>query len=371
MNRLRPYPPSLALLLAVFVHFCLQPLAGAPERKTSTETRLVLSWEYDDNVFEDHSGKVDGGSGSTSLFSRLRLSYPASITQIDYQLGYKAHHRLSDADSLTAGDVLVQRIVADSERRISPGWTAGAGGEVKLRNIYRKNELNLLSEEGYVRGSGRLYARTAAGNLGRLTLSYRYSFCNFETFHNFDYSSHSPALQLSRRLAANLVGTAGYSYARRGYERLINIPDGSGGLAQVDRQQRDNFHQFELNAAWSRGLLLSFSWALQRNLSNNYGFSYWNNRFSLLFTDRLPLGFFLNAYLFFEIKRYSDRVAQPILVEIITEENDNNGAILKLSRDITKSLEASLTASLYRNESSIRELNFHKSLVNFGLTCRF
>ncbi|MFH1068574.1 MAG: hypothetical protein V1794_03035, partial [Candidatus Glassbacteria bacterium] len=72
MNRPRPYPPSLALLLAVFSHFCLQPLAGAPERKISTDIRLVLSWEYDDNVFEDHSGKVDGGAGSTSLFSRLR-----------------------------------------------------------------------------------------------------------------------------------------------------------------------------------------------------------------------------------------------------------------------------------------------------------
>jgi hypothetical protein len=118
-------------------------------------------------------------------------------------------------------------------------------------------------------------------------------------------------------------------------------------------------------------MLLNFSWSLLRNDSNNYGFSYWNNRFTLLFADRLPAGLFLNAYLFFEIKRYSDATGAPLLVDILTEENDNNGAVLKLSRELNRSFEASLTASVYRNESSIRELNFRKNLIATALTMRF
>jgi hypothetical protein len=163
----------------------------------------------------------------------------------------------------------------------------------------------------------------------------------------------------------------GYTYTRREFERTINISGRDGNLVPVDEHQLDNLHQLEFGISYARGMLLNFSWSLLRNASNNYGFSYWNNRFTLLFADRLPGEVFLNAYLFFELKRYSDDTGQPLLVDILTEENDNNGAVIKLSRGLTPSVELSLTASLYRNESSIRELNFRKNLISTALTFRF
>ncbi len=373
MSRFRQYPLIwLNTCLAVPYLLFISTSAVAAERISArAESRLTIAWEYDDNVLEERSDKLSGGAGAVSLFSKVRLNYPQSLTLLNFHLGYIDHHKLAEEDKLTAGDILVLKLATDSERRIAGGWTAGAGAELKVRNIYRKNELNLLSEEGYVRGAGRLFTRKQVGDLGRLSFAYRYSFFNFETFKTFNYRAHSPSIRLSRPLAPHLAGSVQYSFTHRRYRRLINVRSPDEILVQLNERQRDSLHQLDFTMSYTRRRLVNFTWSLQRNDSNNYGFSYWNNRFSLLFAEKLPLDFFLNAYLFFELKRYSDEVDVPILIDIITEENDNNGAIVKLSRPLNETLEAALTVSVYRNESSIRELNFRKSLLNFALTCRF
>ncbi|HUU29410.1 MAG TPA: hypothetical protein VM123_16530 [archaeon] len=365
-------PPLIpaARFLAVYLFFgagCLAASGGSPV----AETRLAFSWEYDDNVFEESSGRVNGGAGLVSLFTKIRFDSPGSLTLLNYSLGFKDHHRITDGETLRAGNILVNKFALDSEKRLGRSLSAGLGAELKLRNIYRKNEVNLLSEEGYVRGSGMLFARQRLGRQGTLTAAYRYSFFDFETFRTFNYRAHSPSIKFSRPLAPSLSGAVTYIFTSRSYHRFIAAPGPEGHLVQLPQRQRDNHYQLDFSVAYSRRFLVNFIYSIQRNSSNNYGFSYWNNRFSLLVARKFPHQFFLNAYLFFELKRYSDKVNEPIMVDIITEENDNNGAIVKLSRPLGPALEASLTFSLYRNESSIRDLNFRKNLLNLGLTCRF
>jgi len=372
VSRSPQYPPIwLHTCIAVSCLFSIPASAAADRISTRAETRLTLAWEYDNNVLEEPCEKLSGGAGAVSLFSKVRLSSPQSLTLLDFHLGYKGHHKMSERDRLTAGDILVNKLAVNSERWIAEGWTAGAGAEVKYRNIYRKNGLNLLSEEGYVRGAGRLFASRKIGGKGKLCLAYRYSFFNFETFDTFNYRAHSPGLQLSRSLAPYLEGSLQYSFTHRRYRRLINVRNPDGILVRLDERQRDRLYRLDFTVSYTRRRLVNFTWSVQRNDSNNYGFSYWNNRFTVLLAEKLPGDFFLNAYLFFELKRYSDEVDVPILIDIVTEENDNNGAIVKLSRPINKTFEAALTVSLYRNESSIRELNFQKSLFSLALTCRF
>ncbi len=360
------FVPILLLLTVLSPRYCM---AAA---RVSAEGRVNAGWEYDDNVFENSSGKATGGAAVASLFTTLKFNSPASLTVLNYNLGYKDHHRLAGSDQTVAGDVLVNRLSAVSRRRLGGDWSAGYGGDLKLRNVFDKNQLNLLSEEGYARGSGHLSAtRRFLEGVANLRLEYRITLCDFQTFHTFDYVSHSPGCRLTRRLGRGSSLSAGYNFTRRSFERQATIPDGSGGLIRSGSHQRDNLHKFELGYSYTRGLLFNVSWALLRNDSNNYGFSYWNNRFTVLLADRLPGKLFLNAYLFFELKRYSDETGQPLLVDILTEENDNNGAVIKLSRALSKKLEASVTASLYRNESSIRELNFRKNVITTALTVRF
>ena len=373
MSRRQPNPPFLrrAACLCFSLTAWTAAVCPAEQAAITAASRITAAWEYDDNVLEETSGKTGGGSGAVSLFSKVRYGTPSAVTRLDFQAGYKGHHSLSDSDSLTAGDMLVHRLSVGGERRVFGGWVAGIGGELKSRNIYRKNQLNLLSEEGYTRGSGRLFAHRNLDGSTSLTLGYRYSFFNYETYHNFNNRCHSPRVRVSRRLGRRLIGSLEYSFTRRRYRRMICAPDGEGGLVQLNRRQRDNLHQLDMALNYGRGFVLNFIYTLQRNNSNNFGFSYWNNRLSLVFGKRLPLEVFLNAYLFFELRRYSDKTDEPILVEIITEENDNNGWVLKLSRPMTSKLEASLTYSYYSNQSSIRDLNFHKNLLNLGLTHRF
>ena len=347
-------------------------LHAAGTIQLSADSRINSGWEFDDNVFESSEGKTNGGAATASLFSRLKINSPSALTTLNYNIGYKAHHRLGGDSSMVAGDVLVNRLGADSRRALNKNWSWGFAGEFKVRNVYRKNELNLLSEEGYSRGTGQLsLTRRALAGLADMSLEYRATFCDFETFHNFDYVSHSPGVRFRRRLGSFSAASMAYTFTRRTFERTISVPGEDGDLVSVDERQLDNLHQFEIAVNYARGMLLNFSWSLLRNSSNNYGFSYWNHRFTLLFADRLPGKVFLNAYLFFELKRYSDATGLPLLVDILTEENDNNGAVVKLSRELGASLEASLTAAIYRNESSIRELNFRKSVISSALTVRF
>lgn len=373
----RRYPPYPRYAIGLFVS-ALFLLAGALPQvcdgaaRISAEGRIITGWEYDDNVFEGSSGKTSGGAAVASLFTTLKMYSPGALTVLNYNLGYKDHHRIIGSGGRVAGDVLVNRLSALRRNRLAQNWSVGYGGDLKLRNVFNKNQLNLLSEEGYTRGAGHIRAtRYALAGVADLRLEYRLTLCDFQTFHTFDYLSHSPAFRLSRKLGSGSSLSAGYTFTRRTFERLINVSDGSGGLTRIDRRQRDNLHQFQLGLSYTRGMLFNVSWALLRNDSNNYGFSYWNNRFTVLYADRLPGGLFLNAYLFFELKRYSDETGQPLLVDILTEENDNNGAVIKLSRVLGKQLEASVTGSFYRNESSIRELNFRKSVITFALTRRF
>jgi hypothetical protein len=366
-------PPCLhrEACLSFCLVFWMSTACLADQTVTTISSRITSAWEYDDNVFEGISGKTGSGAGAFSLFSRLRRRTPSSATRLDFQLGYKAHHLLSDSDTLKAGDVLIESLSFNSEKRISRSWVMGWGGDLKNRNIYRKNSLNLLSEEGYTHGSGRFYLRKNLRGIGSLTMGYRYFSLVYETFRNFNYRSHNPSVKISRRLSGLLTGSLEYKLTRRRYRRLISVQDGNGGLIQLDRYQQDKLHQLDLAFNYSRGFVLNFIYSLQRNDSNNFGFSYWNNRVSLIAGKRLPLEVFLNAYLFFELRRYSDKTDEPILVELITEENDNNGWVLKLSRSLVSKLDASLTYSYYRNQSSIRDLNFQKNLLSLGLTYRF
>jgi len=373
VSRGQPTPPCFHLAAWSFICLTAWTAGVCPAQQpvVTADSRITAAWEYDNNVLEETSDKTGGGAGTVSLFSKVRYRTRSAVTQLDFQVGYKGHHRLSGSDELTAGDVLVHRLTLGSERRIAGAWTAGAGAELKSRNIYRRNELNLLSEEGYTRGSGRLFLRRNLFGSTVLTLGYRYSFFDYETFQNFNYRYHRPRARVSRKLGRRLIGSLEYSFSRRCYRRLISAPDEEGGLIRLNRRQRDNLHQLDLALNYGRGFVLNIIYTLQRNNSNNFGFSYWNNRVSLIFGKKLPLEFFLNAYLFFELRRYSDKTDEPILVELITEENDNNGWVLKLSRSLLPALEASLTYSLYRNQSSIRDLNFQKNLLNLGLTHRF
>ena len=362
----RLFVPVLILLAALLPRFC------RAEFRISAEGRVNTGWEYDDNVFESSSGKATGGAAVASLFTTLKFQTHSALTVLNYNLGYKDHHRLAGSNQPVAGDVLVNRLSGLGRRKLGADWSTGYGGDLKLRNVFDKNQLNLLSEEGYVRGSGHLSAtRHNLPGAADLRFEYRLAVCDFQTFHTFDYVSHSPGCRLSRKVGRTTSLSARYNFTRRTFERTVNVPDGSGGLVWADGQQNDNLHQFELGFSYTQGMLFNVSWALQRNDSNNYGFSYWNNRFTILLADRLPGKLFLNAYLFFELKRYSDETGQPLLVDILTEENDNNGAVIKLSRPISKTLDVSVTASLYRNESSIRELNFRKNVIATSLTVRF
>ena len=51
------------------------------------------------------------------------------------------------------------------------------------------------------------------------------------------------------------------------------------------------------------------------------------------------------------------------MIDLITEENDNNGAVIKLSRPLTRSFDIYLNYSYYSNESSTRNLDFHKNIA--------
>ena len=372
MRFFRIYPPAIptACALAVLLFSCPDFLAGA-SRSTTTETRLACSWEYDDNVFQESSGQMGSGAGLVSLFSRILFRYPATLTQFNCNIGYKDHYRLSEEETRRAGDILAYRLSLDSEKRFSANWFAGTETEFKQRHVYRKSELDLLSEEGYLRGSGKLYARRNLHHKDALTFSYRYSFFDFDTFKSFNYGAHGPSLKYSRNLSPRLTGSVSYTLTRRGYKREVFALDHQGSLVQLPIRQNDNHHQFDFSVGYSGAFLANFIYSLQNNDSNSYGFSYWNNRFIILLAGKLPRDFFLNAYLFFEIKRYSDKVSEPILIDIITGENDNNGAVIKLSKPLGPVWEGAATFSFYRNESSIRDLNFRKSLINLGLTCRF
>lgn len=355
--------PAFLLVLQVF---------PAPLRLSASvglEGRLTTGWEYDDNVLEDPAERTAGGAGTVSLFSSVRMDSPQSVSRLDYQIGYKGHHRLSSNDSVSAGNILVHRLRAETER-LAGTSALGVSGELKLRNVYRKNPINLLSEEGYVRGQGQLYLRRSLRSVGALTLGARVSFFDFETFDTFNFSAIGPRARLARRLGENLTGAAEYSYTRRAYDRPVSLPGPEGELLPQGYSQRDNLQQLDLSLSYGRGWLMNFIYTIQHNGSNNYGFSYWNNRFSLLHGQRLPGELYLNAYLFFELRRYSDKTDHPIQTDIITEENENNGAVIKLSRPLAARIDASVTWSLYRNQSTLRDLDFRKNLLNFALTWR-
>ena len=289
-----PNPPggTVALAIAVFcATFLLADNCLAADSKTSSNQRLSTGWEYDDNVFEAPGNRIGNGSAVASFFTGTRSRFVNYVTDFNFQAGYKAYHKLSDSkeDSLVAGDIMTGKADFHVVRFFGSRWLLSGDFDLKWRGVYRKNSLNLLDEEGYVRGWAKVGAsRTLEDGRAQAFLGYRASFYDYETFDSFNNHAHSAIARYSRRLTGRFSGAAEYSFSRRNYERNIADPDKDGKIVERDENQRDNIHRLDLSVSYSGSQVLNLIYSLQRNDSNNYGFSYWNNRVSLVYGRLLP-----------------------------------------------------------------------------------
>ena len=120
-----------------------------------------------------------------------------------------------------------------------------------------------------------------------------------------------------------------------------------------------------------KSILLTLIYMYTDNRSNSYGFGYTRHRLQALFGARLPSDFLLRIFAALQQKKYTDDLDPFFPLELDTEREESNFAVVDLSHRLFTSVNGIVRFAWYDNESPIRTLYYNKFSVSFSLEYAF
>jgi hypothetical protein len=330
-------PPGLVGIALVFW------LCGV-EVPRAAEVRGKVALAHDSNLFE---GAVDRRSG---WVSRLHVSASGFLVRnargqvvVDYQGGIKKlWQEPPGASGDGRGDVVINHAQARGEVRLTDRLAFAQLGMVKVKQVTR-----VPGEESYLRGAleGRLSGRTHGGAAkGGFYLRWggddsRDALLPEVTMREVGIDAR---FGRSRRLRASVR----VSWRWLDYDRPA-LGSSRDGVALLEVEQSDLLRAATVGLQLYRGTLANLTYGYLWNRSNSFGYGYSAHRLDLLLVRHLARGVDLQVYLILQFRSYDDPV-DP-LPQAGADEYEQTMGVVKLSRQLTGRLGASLQYSFTRN----------------------
>ena len=338
---------------------------GGVEAPRAAEVRGVVAFSRDTNLFEA-TGDAQGG-----WVSRLHVSAsgylvrnPKGHVAVDYQGGikklWKEQPEPSDGGR---GDVVVNQAQVGGRVRLTDRFTFSQSGMVKIKQANR-----VPGEESYLRGSleGRLSGRTRSGSTtGGAYLRWGADDSRDALLPEVSMREVGVDARLGR--SRRLRATVGISWRWLDYDRpALGISDG-GVAPHVEDTQSDLLRSASVGLQVYRGALVHLSYALLSNGSNSFGYGYTAHRLNLLLVRHLTRGVDLQAYLILQFRTYDDPLIPFPQVGLESDEYEQTMGVLKLSRQLTRRIGASVQYSLIRNGARRAGDFYRKHVFAFSL----
>jgi hypothetical protein len=134
--------------------------------------------------------------------------------------------------------------------------------------------------------------------------------------------------------------------------------------------QHDSLHEIGINVEAMKPFYVSASYFYQDNNSNNPGFSYTNNRITLLIGTQLSDDYHFQAYGILQNQSFAEP-SSIFQVPVVLDENENNTMAASLIRSFNSSQEIELGIQRLSYNSSYVELDTSKYILYVAYNYRF
>ncbi len=321
--------------------------------------RLQLGWETDNNVEESLRHPDEARSLRFIFDSRGHRYGKLSSLNFSYHSGLQLYWQYASENKL------VNEANGKATFKLFPSAEIGLHGGGRLKIFLGK-------EADYAWGHLTPMVQIALPKDITLQTGCRLEGLDYAQSDYYDYSGPLYYAQIGLPVARGLTLSPQVSLGRLHLNRQAYRPtqDRRSWLPSTEKQN-DRLGLYSLRADWLvEGILLNLSYNFETYRSNSYGFDFDKHQFTFMFAKKLA-GILFRGYGTIQKKSYLDALLPFWLLELDTEKEESNFAVLDLSRDFTSFLTLMLRIAWYKNESPWASFYYQKRLINLGTEMRF
>jgi len=322
--------------------------------------RLQIGIEYDNNIKEARSSATEAQSLRIMFHYTGRRSYSTgSYLKLNYQGGYQGYWDHADENKL------INELSGEAAYRVYKKISIG----VQTRGRFK---IFLNDDIDYFLGNGSLFSDIylPMGFISRL--SFAKESLDYAQSDTFDFSGLFFNWSLNRPIRRWISLTAIFAHQKKTFNRMAFEYNAIAfSWLPAAENQIDKIVRGGLQLNIQRGLIFNLIYTFDSNQSNSYGFSFVRHRLQALLGTRLPLNNMLRLYVTLQRKKYSADLDPFIPLELDTEREESNFAVIDLSRKIVGDITVIWRTAWYDNESPVRALYYNKFTSTLSLEYKF
>jgi hypothetical protein len=317
----------------------------------------------DTNVFESYDRQVEDGLG------RLWFDAAAAVRPVN---PLRLWMEYSGGIDVYAGQAVEDRVV----------HTLTGSAELPLRgktafgvDLQGKAKSFMRVDRNYATARVSPYLRVNLFDRALFKASWTVSKFAFSPGNAFDYSARSADAAVESSPLPRVKWSLGFALHELRFKRQAVkwvFPDyGISPWIPLGFSQKDKVAEFSASVEvyyWAYWLIRC---SYERNRSNNYGYSYRDPEFELVFAKMLPWRLNVKLFLTQRAKTYSDPLTPFLRIRPDAEDENTSQTLLDVSRPMNKRLTARFRLARYRNESPFRNLYYRKDIASLGFCYEF
>lgn len=331
----------------------------------SFNERLSISTEYDSNVYRSVINSSEGIYSDFDIKAQsdmnIKISSGRNLLRLNLVNGGKLFINESDANAIVNQ---VDLFYNYNLKYIYPEMG------ITLKDITTANTMQDYTT----------FMPYIAANISTGTFLFRI-FGGVEKFifdysSNYSYLSPTAGILLSTRLDENIRLQLNYAYKYSiydsyAYKKVGNLEGNDLLLARTTDKRSDNNHNFSIRFNYESDILISLAYNPEINISNSAGESVFRQRFQLTLSTQIIYDIYLNLLLSIMISSFSDGILVSDEILLLSDNENRNYIILKLSREVFKKTFLELKYSYYYSEYSNYATRFTRYVLSLGLCFKF
>ena len=348
---------TLSLLL------CLAWDTSSFSTNTQWSARLDYSTIYDDNIFESLSElKSDIAGRFLVEITGTRIPCNPFLISVNYNGGFELYSQNN----------VENRWINDIEGRAS--LPLGSHLYMGIR-IHGRSKTYFKTHHGYQYYLGSPFLRWKLTSRWQGSIFYTYSILDYAEGNLYDYHYCYGGINIDLSVSSHIIWNVRFILGQSCYDRQAyeyeQVFDNTYQWFDLNQSQKDDIWEISSHIEIYKWALIQIQLSYQNNRSNSYGYSYHSPRIKVAAAKNLPWGLTIRLYWTLLMKRYTDSLQPHLQLRPDSENEENNFALIDLSKDIRENLSLRFRYGQYQNESRFQDRYYKKNIISLGFAHRF
>ena len=325
------------------------------------KSRLKVSVEIDNNIGEDYNNGIS--DKALKVFSNFEASG---------FLPSKTYYKINMNGGLRIYSVYERenRFISNMEGYVSKllpnKILVGINGIL----FFDKYDANIRDNNSFF-GEGFISIPKSILFLGDLDLNYQNYETDYKNNNFFNFSESRYSISIRRRINSRTSFSVFTKFGIRDYERNAFENKNDSNFYYKDEIQNDKLNEMGVNLQYFKKFLIQAVLLYRNNLSNSYGFSFVEEKLSMILGRKIFRTYMFKLYFDIGLKRYKDPGEIFIIVDLDEDKEQDNRSIVEVSKSINENIDFEVRMEWRRNESRFRKLYYSKYLFSTGFLYKF